>query len=213
MSRLTKALRQTRDWFVHLLHLDDSAHRIALGAAVGMFVAMTPTIGFQMLLVLLLLWFIPGNRLAGLPMVWITNPATMVPIYYFNFRLGVLLLGEPKGGYLKEDWSRVVRTVPALSEMLTAPAAWVGEMWRWLGNVWSAMEGILGQLWLGSAIVGLVAGAAAYAVMYFLVRVYRRRIRERLHRLAALHALRARRHAERLARKRRAAEGESSSRR
>jgi len=52
-------------------------------------------------------------------------------------------------------------------------------------------------LWLGSVIVGLVAGAVTYGLMYYLVVFYRRRIREGLHRLAHLRDLRRHRHAER----------------
>ena len=201
MSRLSRLAARVRDWFVRLLHLDDSAHRIALGAAVGMFIAMTPTIGFQMLLVLFLLWFIPGNRAAGLPIVWLTNPATLVPIYYFNYRVGVGLLGEPAGVNMEADWNRVVSTVPVLPRLLTSPVSWFSDMWTWLGRLWNAMTDIMPQLWLGSAIVGLVSSLIVYALMVSLVNVYRKRIRTRLHRLAALHALRARRHAERKARK------------
>jgi len=201
MSRFTALLRRLRDWFVHLLHLDDSAHRIALGAAVGMLVAMTPTVGFQMLLVLVLLWFIPGNRAAGLPLVWVSNPATLAPIYYFNYRVGVAILGLPAGVNVKSEWAAVVGTMPDVGRLLTSPVRWLGSMWMWLGHVWHAMEKVLPQLWLGSAIVGLVAALVTYLLMYHMVNLYRQRLRERLHLLASLRALRARRHAEREARR------------
>lgn len=201
MNDGAKKSQRLRDWFVHLLHLDDSAHRIALGAAVGMFVAMTPTVGFQMLLTLLVLLFIPGNRAAGLPIVWITNPATVVPIYYFNYRIGVFLLGEPEGVNMQADWRKVVDTVPSLGQLFTAPSGWVAEMWQWLGDLWYAMSDIMGQLWLGSILVGLAAGLVAYGLMHWLVRFYRGRIAERLHRLAELRAIRQHRHAERRRRK------------
>mgnify|MGYP001008765280 CR=1 FL=1 len=42
-------------FFLHqVLHCDDSPHRLALGAALGTLVAFTPTIGFQMAIVVLL---------------------------------------------------------------------------------------------------------------------------------------------------------------
>jgi len=201
MSRFTALLRRLRDWFVHLLHLDDSAHRIALGAAVGVFVAMTPTVGFQMLLVLLLLWFIPGNRAAGLPLVWISNPATLAPIYYFNYRVGVVILGRPAGVNVKAEWAAVVEAMPGIARLAASPVRWLGGMWMWLGHVWHAMEKVLPQLWLGSAIVAVAAGLVTYLLMYHLVNLYRRRLKERLHLLASLRALRARRHAERQARR------------
>ena len=39
----------------HILLLDDSAHSIALGTAVGMTIGLTPTVGVQMILVMLYL--------------------------------------------------------------------------------------------------------------------------------------------------------------
>lgn len=201
MNDVAKKPWRLRDWFVHLLHLDDSAHRIALGAAVGMFIAMTPTVGFQMLLALLVLLFVPGNRAAGVPIVWITNPATVVPIYYFNYRIGVFLLGEPEGVNMQAEWHRVVDTVPSLGYLFTAPSQWFAEMWRWLGDVWYAMDEIMGQLWLGSILVGLVAGVITYGLMHWLVRFYRGRIVERLHRLAEMQAIRHKRHIDRRQRK------------
>src|SRR5690606_35624370 len=135
--------------------------------------------------------FIPGNRAAGLPLVWITNPATLFPIYYFNYRVGVFFLGAPAKENMQERWGRVVDTVPGWGLLLSAPSRWTSEMYHWLGALWQAMDRIMGQLWLGSAIVGVLAGAVTYAIMHYLVTFYRRRVREGLRRLAELHALRA----------------------
>ncbi|MBN2581973.1 MAG: DUF2062 domain-containing protein [Planctomycetes bacterium] len=193
MTAARPFLKRLRDWFVHLLHLDDSASRIALGAAVGMFVAMTPTIGLQMLIVLFLLTFIPGNRVAGLPMVWITNPATAVPIYVFNYRVGAWILGGEVAATTHREWAELVKRVPSFWQAFHSPVAWVGDLWSWLGEFWKTMEGIIGPLWLGSAIVGLAAALVTYAVMYYLICFYRLRLRDRLQRLTHIRGLRARR--------------------
>ncbi len=77
-----------------ILMLDDTPHRIALGAAIGMFVAMTPTVGLQMILVLLIAAvtspLFDFNRVAALVMVYVSNPVTIVPIYWLNYRVGCL---------------------------------------------------------------------------------------------------------------------------
>lgn len=209
MVRLAKPLRWVRDWFVGLLHLGDSPGRIAMGAAVGMFVAMTPTIGFQMLIVLFLLLIIPGNRAAGLPVVWITNPATVVPIYGFNYWLGAKLLGATHGTETSQAWREVVRGVPGMEGLFSSPIRWCAETWTWLGQVWHATNDIVGPLWLGSVLTGLAAAGVTYFLMYYLVDFYRKRLKERLHLLASLKARRARKHAERLARKQNGAAGDS----
>lgn len=80
-----------------LLALEDSSHAIALGAAFGMWVGMTPTVGIQMP-ILVCLWFairrwVYFNVTASLLMVLISNPLTTPPIYWFNYQLGIAFLG------------------------------------------------------------------------------------------------------------------------
>ncbi|MGB1808756.1 MAG: DUF2062 domain-containing protein [Planctomycetota bacterium] len=76
-----------------LLQLDDTPESIALGAAVGMFIAWTPTVGIQMVIVILLALVIPMNRLAALIVIYISNPLTMIPMYYLEYLLGLQILG------------------------------------------------------------------------------------------------------------------------
>ena len=79
-----------------ILMLDDTQHSIALGTAFGMFIGMTPTVGIQMLIVFLVSVltrkFFRFNVLAALITVYISNPLTLVPIYYFNFWVGTHFL-------------------------------------------------------------------------------------------------------------------------
>lgn len=83
-----------RRWLRAVLLLDDTPHSIALGTAIGMFLAFTPTVGLQMVLVgivaVLTRRLFHFNRLAALLMVYITNPLTIVPIYWACYRLGTI---------------------------------------------------------------------------------------------------------------------------
>ena len=82
-----------------LLQLDDTPESIALGAAVGMFIAWTPTVGIQMVVVILLALVIPMNRLAALIVIYISNPLTMIPMYYLEYLLGLQVLGDQGMNY------------------------------------------------------------------------------------------------------------------
>jgi len=81
-----------------LLMLDDSARSIALGAAIGMFIGMTPTVGIQMILVLCLAAMtrslVRFSKVAALLMVYVSNPFTVLPIYWFNYQLGAYFTGS-----------------------------------------------------------------------------------------------------------------------
>ena len=81
-----------KTFIVWLMMLNDTPHSIAMGVAVGFFIALTPTVGVQMVLIVLLSLFIRCNRTSGLPMAWVTNPFTMAPIFYFNYWVGTLIL-------------------------------------------------------------------------------------------------------------------------
>jgi uncharacterized protein len=63
------------------------------GVAVGLFVAMLP-LPFQMLIAAGIAILGCVNLPIAVAMVWVTNPLTMGPIYYFNYRVGALLLGK-----------------------------------------------------------------------------------------------------------------------
>ncbi|MBV10370.1 MAG: hypothetical protein CMN21_14270, partial [Rubinisphaera sp.] len=67
-------------WLRKIVSLDDTPHSIALGTSIGVFVAMTPTVGIQMVVVLLIAAlckpFFRFNQVAGLIAVYISNPVT-----------------------------------------------------------------------------------------------------------------------------------------
>ena len=92
-----------------ILMLHDTPHSIALGTAIGMFVGLTPTVGFQMLLVVaisLLSWrYFRFNRLAALITVYVSNPLTLMPIYWLNYRVGTLFV---PGILTKEEFACIV---------------------------------------------------------------------------------------------------------
>ncbi len=159
---------KTKAWFIHLLHLDDSAHTIALGAAIGVFIAMTPTIGFQMLLIYFIASIFRANRVAGVPMAWITNPATILPIYSFNLLVGIKVVGGSAA--MREEFEQ------ALQGIMNKDLPWWDLVKQW----WDVAMHVTLPLWVGSIVVGLVSGAVAYAVMYYLITVYRRHHRRRL---------------------------------
>ena len=95
ISFVRRGLHAVSDWLVkRLLHADDPPHRLALGAAIGMFVTFLPLIGFQMALVVVLATLLRANKAVGLPIVWITNPATIVPVFYACYVIGRLMLGH-----------------------------------------------------------------------------------------------------------------------
>lgn len=143
----------------HVLHADDPPHRLALGAALGMFVAFTPTLGFQMVLVVFLATIFRANRAVGLPIVWITNPATCVTIYYACYVVGRAISGRPAVGW---QWWR---------ELAQPPEGW----WASIVFYWTRFADVAWPLWLGGILIGLVTAIPSYVALYWSVRTYRLR--------------------------------------
>jgi hypothetical protein len=144
-------------FFVYrVLHVDDTPHRIALGVAIGIFVAWTPTVGFQMILTLLLAALLRANKLVGVPFVWVSNPFTLGIIYYPNYLLGKFIL---QGDYPEPRFLN-----PA---MVSAP--WWQKIQIWWQDTWN----VFAPLWLGSLVVGLFLGIVTYLVLYRVIVFYR----------------------------------------
>ena len=63
-----------------LLTINDTPHAIALGSAIGLFLAMTPTVGVQVILAVAICTVVRANRIAAVVLVFVSNPLTMLPI-------------------------------------------------------------------------------------------------------------------------------------
>ena len=69
----------------------------SLAVAVGVFCAFIP-VPFQMLIAAVVAIWMRVNILIAVPMVWISNPVTMGPMYFFCYLVGAEILGvEPTG--------------------------------------------------------------------------------------------------------------------
>ncbi len=159
---LRKALRR-------IVYSRSSSVSIAAGVAMGVFIGLTPTVGFQMLSAALLATVFGLNRLAAVTPVWISNPLTIGPIYYFNFRVGAWILGAGSIAGVREEFTEVGETIGAVS---------LGDFFSSLSQVLRAMGAlgadILVPLIVGSCIVGALGAAAAYPVTLWSVNFVRR---------------------------------------
>ena len=85
---------------------------IAKGLAIGLFCAFLP-VPIHILLAGILAVTFSANLLLSLLVVWVNNPITIVPIFYFTYKLGASIIGvemdpefEFSFGYLMDNfWS------------------------------------------------------------------------------------------------------------
>jgi uncharacterized protein len=166
---MTGLMSRLRGLLVHrILGLDDTPHRIAWGVLLGAIITFTPTIGFQIAIYVAVATMVRANKISGIPILFASNPFTAVPMYYFTWRVGALLVpGERMS-------SETVRR--RLRRLTDADAGWSQvievDFWTDVGRTLVDM-GL--ELWVGGLVIGLLVGTPIYFVSYWGVMEYRRR--------------------------------------
>jgi len=158
---ITTMVAPYRTIFRWLILLRKSPRAISGGFALGTFIAFTPTIGLQIGIAIFLATLLNVNRPAALIMVWITNAATMAPIYAFNYFIGTLFWSGPP---VKE----VYQTFQQLALNLLKLEMW--DMLEQFEAILNLGREIIIPLCFGSAVVGLVAAGIAYGISQRLLR-------------------------------------------
>jgi hypothetical protein len=82
-----------------ILRAQGSPVSIARGAALGMWFTLTPTVGIQMFLVTVIGIPWKANIPVAIALVWLSNPLTIVPLYYSFYWVGTLLTAVPTRSY------------------------------------------------------------------------------------------------------------------
>ena len=101
-----KALQIFGDWLhkPSLWHLNRRS--VASAFAVGLFFAWMP-VPFQMVLAAGVAIWVGSNLPLSIVLVWITNPLTVPPMFYFAYLVGTWIIGEPATDFSFEltiDW-------------------------------------------------------------------------------------------------------------
>ena len=139
-----RALRPVSRWLKNpeLWHI--SRRSVAGAAFVGLFCAFVP-VPFQMLIAAALAVVVRCNLALSVALVWISNPITIPPLFYFTYRLGAWLLDM-----------KVEVTAIELS-------------WDWLST---NLANIGYPLLFGSLLCGWVAGVTAFVLVHLVWRLH-----------------------------------------
>jgi uncharacterized protein (DUF2062 family) len=100
----SSSLRKLKKYLHHSYLWDLEREVVARGVAIGLFVGVIPIIPFQTLLALFLCIFFRGNFAIAFLATWISNPITIVPITYFTYYIGTLILGK-NGAFVVHDYT------------------------------------------------------------------------------------------------------------
>lgn len=175
-----------------LLYSSDSPNKVAMGVAFGFFWGLTPTVGIQITglgLQKAMTYFlnkICAGRLCRLEfnfplavaLTWISNPFTMLFLYFGYYYLGALILP----GYDAMGWSEFSTLLDPLTEV-TGLLGSLGEMGVYFSHLWNVLRGIGDQvlipLLFGSLLIAIPFSVAGYFwVRWWLFQLRSRRERK-----------------------------------
>ena len=164
-----------------LLQSEGTPESIALGVAIGLFIALTPTVGIQMTLVLVVGTLINRytrwqmNRLVGIAMCWVSNPLTMLPMYYGYLWLGWIVTGR---GWMPpvsmESWQR------QFSSYLQRDPKMMGFWEKLQSFVMAGLGELAIPMWVGSLIIATLLLVPSYLFTLRAVRAHRLRREKRI---------------------------------
>jgi uncharacterized protein len=150
-----------RYFVVHsILHAADSPHRIALGVAIGLFIALLPLVGVQMVLAAVACHPFKANKAVAVALAWVSNPVTLIPIYLPMYWFGCVMLGLDAIPY--EAFVAI---------FFPAEGGFVASLWA----TYTAMLDIFVPLWLGSTVVAVALSVPGYFITLRGVTAYRMR--------------------------------------
>jgi uncharacterized protein (DUF2062 family) len=161
-----------RHLVVHnILHLDDTPHRIAWGVFWGFLIGATPTIGLQVVIYLIVASLVGANRVSGILPIWLSNPITAIPLYYSEWFLGRFML---TGSLATTDanWAAIADAIKPRSGSTWWQRFFEIDLWV---TVFQSFVAMGAELWLGSLVCGVLAGAAGYWFTYKTVVEIRKR--------------------------------------
>ena len=134
-------IKRIRKFIFWLWNQEGSPSQRALGFGVGIFSGCFPFFGLQALMGVFLARIFKGNSILAAVGTWISNPFTYIPLYYFNYRVGSLLMNNDKD-------------IVDLSHITT-------------NELWSQGWYLSSRLIIGSISVGLVTGIIGGLCLYF----------------------------------------------
>ncbi len=152
-----KVLTSLKKGYRRFLKIRGHPNEIALGLALGLFVGMTPSMGFHTAIAVFFAALFKWNKISSAVGVWITNPLTAPVIYGVNYFIGAKLMGLQKVYFFSEahGFARIYKM------MLKAPE-------------------IFWALTIGGIVLGLPLAVAGYYFSYSVVQKYQDDIKEKL---------------------------------
>jgi uncharacterized protein (DUF2062 family) len=156
-----------KQWIHRLIHLNESPYRIAMGCACGIFCSALPIFG-QTFIGMITARLLSASVIASLPWTWISNPLTIVPMWYGGYKLGIWIT---PGNRKSLSYIEIQALMHNFNHM-----DWTEGLSLIYIEFWDALL----PLWLGTVVIGLTMAAPSFFLIYYITEeILRRRMRRR----------------------------------
>ncbi|MFH1615283.1 MAG: DUF2062 domain-containing protein [Planctomycetota bacterium] len=152
-----------------ILHINDTPHRLAMGVALGFFVAYLPFYGTHILIVLPLAYLFRANRFTALLAIWLNNPLTIFPISYTTYIIGQ----SARSIFTDTSLLTFQQTYKLFSTLDAFPVGiFSSQFWNRLTKIFMQV-GL--ELTVGGFILGTLLALCGYFLTAWLIRWHRKK--------------------------------------
>ncbi|MFC1883530.1 DUF2062 domain-containing protein [Thermodesulfobacteriota bacterium] len=155
--------RRLRYYYLRFIRLRGEPHELALGMAFGALTGMMPILPFQSVTAIALAVFFKASKITAALGTWISNPLNWYLLYFYNYKLGVYLLG------LKADnsaFASIMNSIKTNEEALVIA-----------GKILHAGGTMVAAFLIGGLVMGAITAPPTYYIFLYIfkrLRAWRR---------------------------------------
>jgi len=139
------------------MRLRGHPHELALGMAFGIFMGMTPTIPFHIVVAMALALVFKASKITAAVGTCICNPATIYFIYKYCYRIGSFILG------FDHNTKTLAPVVQAIND---------GELFHILTNILGSGGMVVATFLLGGIVLGIIFAIPSYLIFFYFFKAF-----------------------------------------
>ena len=140
----------------------DTPDRIAMAVAMGLVVGLTPTMGVQIATILVVATIpkLHFNIPIACVVLHISNPFTVIPLYYAMYWLGIKLLGRSV-----IDFADFKANIGELMQSIREGDNLLESLWLGVSGIFDIGINIAIPMWIGGVVLGITTSIPAFFIV------------------------------------------------
>ena len=149
--------RRFRYIYLRLIRLRGHPHELALGMAFGIFMGMTPTIPFHIIIAVALALVFKASKITAVAGTLICNPITIYPVYKYCYSIGAFILG------FDHNTKLLAHVVEAINH---------GEAFNIITTILGSGGMVVATFILGGIVLGFIFAIPSYFIFFYFFKTF-----------------------------------------